>query len=506
MIRSRLLPTLMGAILLIATGISTSIASASNAIPGTRAGAATPVVLIVLDELPTVSLLRPDSRIDAKRFPQIAGFASKATWYRDNVAAGDFTAWAIPSIFTGNQADYRTLPTSEAQPDNVFNLLGPGRRVHVKEDLTELCSRRICPDGSQGGAESQKIASEFIKAKYRPVDIKSVKRWIKGMPAGDGTLSVLHLTLPHQPHRFTPEGTLYPGTGPLGFTQSGAIKGWTVPEPGVALVQQRHLLQLGYADRLVGQIMRKIRRNGDFKRAMIVVTADHGFSFDPALSRRGAVPGNVAATVNPPLIVKYPGQTVGQISTASTQSIDIVPTIAEQLGVEDRYRTAGMPLDRVPTDRVMTVSRDGAAPISVTAEEIRRQRPGILGVQVKRLGSGPLWTLGPRPDLIGRRAGKGKSLPRATVRIDDPTRLSKVKAGAAKAPALVSGVLTGVSPGQRIAITLNGRIRATTRAFQYSGATRFGAILPPRQMKKGYNRVTVRAILGNRTMLVKRLS
>lgn len=503
---ARLLPLLLSAVLLAAAGgLAAERAAAADAVPGPRAGGDTPVVLIVLDELPAASLMRPDGRIDPNRYPAIARFASGATWYRDNVAAGDFTAWAVPGILTGNLADQLTLPTAAAQPDNIFNLLGPGRRVHVKEDLTELCSRRICPDGSQGGAEGQTVASEFIKAKFGQIDIPSVRRWIDRIPAGTGTLSVLHLLLPHQPHRYTPEGARYPG-GPLGFTQGGSVRGWTIPEAGISLVQQRHLLQLGYADRIVGRVMRKIRRNGDFDRAMIVLTADHGFAFEAGQSRRDAGPENLAGTVNPPLIVKYPGQVDGTVSTASTQSIDIVPEIASRLGIDDLYPTDGLPIERVPADRVMSVPRYGQPPVAATADQVRRQRERILALQVARLGAGPLWTLGPRPDLIGRKAASRKGLRRATVRLDDPDRLRRVRPGSGRAPALVSGVLRGVAPGEEIAVSLNGRIRATTRAFRFAGAIRFGAMLPPAKMRKGRNRVTVWAIRGNRLLRVKRLS
>ncbi|HNH86868.1 MAG TPA: hypothetical protein PLE93_07185, partial [Solirubrobacterales bacterium] len=43
----------------------------------------TPVVLIVLDELPTAELMTADGRrINGIRFPNIARFARGATWYR----------------------------------------------------------------------------------------------------------------------------------------------------------------------------------------------------------------------------------------------------------------------------------------------------------------------------------------------------------------------------------------------------------------------------------------
>ena len=42
----------------------------------------------------------------------------------------------------------------------------------------------------------------------------------------------------------------------------------------------RHLLQVGYVDRQLGLIMRRMRRTELFDRALLVVVADHGYSFE----------------------------------------------------------------------------------------------------------------------------------------------------------------------------------------------------------------------------------
>ncbi|MDQ5894672.1 MAG: Sulfatase-like hydrolase/transferase [Actinomycetota bacterium] len=456
-----------------------------------RNGSATPVVVIVLDELPTANLMTPDGqRIDARRFPKIAGFASGATWYRDNVAAGDFTAWAVPPILTGNLSNEQTLPTTEVQPDNLFTLLGPGREVHSMEPLTELCPVSICPDGNQGEAPDAVLADEFIKAKYEPFGPAELKRWIDGIPAGGSTLSFAHVEVPHQPLRFTPSGQAYK-PGPLLMPTDLNLNGWTLDDAGVAFVQSRHLIQTGYADRLVGNILRKIRRNGNFERAMIVLTADHGNSFDPDDLRRDVTETNEGATVNPPLIIKYPGQTGGVISTASTQSIDILPTIAAELGAV-LPPTDGRPVSEAETDRVMTVSRDRMRTIEVTAAEMRADRKGVLADQIRRLGTRDLWHLGPRSSLIGRKPGRFRTLPGALYGLDvSAARIRRADASSNMVPALISGRLAGVGNGKVIALAWNGKVVAVTRTFTYRGKVRFGAMVPPSVMRRGKNRVSV---------------
>jgi len=449
-----------------------------------------PVVLIVLDELPSASLMKADQTIDANRFPNFAEFASRSTWYRDNVAAGDFTAWAVPPILTGNHSNQEILPTNAVQPGNIFNLLGPGRRVHAMEEVTELCSKKFCPDGHQGQFPEIPMADDFIKAKFKLLDIGEINRWIAKMPSGRRTLSVLHLPLPHAPHRYLPNGLMYPG-GPLGFTIPKFRNDWTITDAGIALNQQRHMLQAGYADLMVGRILKKIRSNGDWDDSMIVVTADHGHSYDPRYDRRDAAPGNVAATVNPPLMIKYPGQKSGFISGKSTQAIDIVPTIAEVLGLKDRYPTEGVPIDRIPDDRRMTVNKDEMAQITVTADQIRRQRPDLLRESRRRFGTGGLWRLSDHAQLLGTRPGRPPVLRRAEVTIDSPERYVGYRPDGEKVPSFISGEVDGVKLNQTLAVAVNGQIAATGRTFRYAGAERFGVMVKPSYFRRGTNRIAV---------------
>ena len=449
----------------------------------------TPVVLVMMDEIPTASLMNSRGSIDRRRFPNLAGFASQSTWYRDNVAAGDFTGWAIPPILTGRLGNKYLLPTDAAQPDNIFNLLGGDHRLHVLEELTELCSRALCPDGHQGEVTDQVEADEFVKEKFHLVDPAGIRKFTRTMPAGPGSVSVIHMLLPHQPSRFTPDGTSYPG-GPLGFTMSPNNDIWSIDDAGVSLVQQRHLLQAGFADRLVGRILEKVRSNGDWDDAMIIVTADHGANYDPDGFRRNADGRDIGAILNPPLMIKYPGQSAGEVSEAPTQAIDILPTIARQLGI-DLFPVDGMPIDELPADRQFTVTKDYMQQIVVTPAQVREQRTAVLDTMERRFGSGGLWTLGPRPELLGIRPGRRAPLAGAKAAIDNPSRLEDVRPGSGRVPSLVSGVLRGVDGNEEIAVAVGGTVVATTRTFRYEGAMRFGVMIRPSDFRKGTNRVAV---------------
>jgi hypothetical protein len=453
----------------------------------------TPVVLVILDELPSSTLMNAEGKIDGTRYPELARFASQSTWYRDHATAGDFTAWAIPPILTGNHSNEQTLPTSGAQPDNIFSLLGPGRRVHVHEEVTEMCPKELCPDGNQGAFPEQTDAGEFVKQKFGRIDVHEIRRWIEEMPAGGRTLSVLHLMLPHAPHIFLPDGQVYP-FGPLVHTIDGHRNDWTVGSAGISLVQQRHMIQAGYADRMVGKVMKKIRSNGGWDRSMVIVTADHGHAFDARYDRRDANPGSIAAILNPPLMIKYPGQETGQISKKSTQSVDILPTIAGQLGTEVPYSTDGRPISQVPEFRRMYANKDTMRKISFTTGDIRAQRPALLTQSQRRFGTGGLWKLGPKSMLIGSRPGQRRKMNVAEFSIDRPERLAAYRPADHRPPSLVSGVLTGVKGNQVLAMAMNGRIVATTRSFRYDGAMRFGMMVHPSKLVRSAKEIELFAV------------
>ena len=69
--------------------------------------------------------------------------------------------------------------------------------------------------------------------------------------------------------------------------------------------QQRHLLQLGYTDRLLGEYLDRLEAIGDFDRAMVIVAADHGITFVAGEHSRGDT-SNVGGIAGVPLLFKEP--------------------------------------------------------------------------------------------------------------------------------------------------------------------------------------------------------
>jgi hypothetical protein len=118
----------------------------------------TPVVMVSFDEFPTTSLLGPDGRIDAGRYPNFAAFTRESTWFRDTTTVADGTRWATPVLLSGTLPERNALPTFQDYPQNLFTVLGGGYRLHVSEPVTRLCPKDLCADTGPREVEAGEAA------------------------------------------------------------------------------------------------------------------------------------------------------------------------------------------------------------------------------------------------------------------------------------------------------------------------------------------------------------
>jgi hypothetical protein len=103
-----------------------------------RVDARTPVFLLILDEFPTSSLMKPNGTIDAAQYPNFAALARSSTWYRSAVAVNDYTSWDVPAILSGLFPRHDQLPLVADYPRNLYTLLGASYQIHDAEPVTDL--------------------------------------------------------------------------------------------------------------------------------------------------------------------------------------------------------------------------------------------------------------------------------------------------------------------------------------------------------------------------------
>jgi hypothetical protein len=206
------------------------------------------VVLLVMDEFPSDSLLDRRGRIDPVRYPSFAALAADSTWFRNAFSVYDSTTKAVPLILDGIRPRRAAAPDRRDHPHTIFDVLARhGYRVVASEEATALCPSSICR-----GARRTRPAIIPNLLRGRP---QRFERWVRSVRAGRRpTFWMKHLLLPHGPYLYLPSGAmtrprprdLLPGMNTVpGFDDEYLTRH----------EEQRYLLQLGFADRLLGRLI-----------------------------------------------------------------------------------------------------------------------------------------------------------------------------------------------------------------------------------------------------------
>jgi hypothetical protein len=468
------------------------------------------VVLVVFDELPLTSLMDERGRIDRRRYPSFASLAGGATWYRGATGVHDSTTLAVPAILDGRYPRSVLPHDYTGHPDNLFTLFGGRYRLDVSEDATLLCPPRLCPAQARAAARTIGNRTFHNLGSKRPARFRAYVRSIRPRPGP--TLYFKHTLLPHVPWEFLPSGHQYrrhvseviPGlNSDLGFNDPFLVR----------QSYQRHLLQTGLADRLLGELLRRLRRTGLYEQSLIVVTADHGIGFHRGANRRAVTLANIQDLAPVPLIVKAPLQRRGRIDDRHVETVDVVPTIARFAHLRPRWRMDGMPVGRRPTGRharVTVYHRIGTAlgtvggRYVVDAGWLARRRARALARKLRLFGSGDrgpgLFAIGPHRELVGKPLSAFRLLRPGRVRVHLFLRrdLRAVRPASGYVPCHVQGRVVGRPPGRGhpVAVAVNGRIVGTGVTVQLAEtpAEWASVLVPESALRAGANRVEVLAI------------
>jgi hypothetical protein len=484
-----------------------------------------PVVFVVFDEFPADDLLRPDGSIDAERFPNFARLASISTWFPNATTVFDSTFGAVPAILDGRLPRPRMATDVRSHKPSIFHVLDRlGYEVFKVESASAVCPPSICP-----GARTRRpgVLARLAGAGRPP----RFHRWLGAVRKRQQPAFYFHHALmPHEPWIYLPSGHQSRPAGEDPIPDLNHDVGFDDPD----LSDQnhlRHLLQVGYTDRLVGELLDRLRRTGLLERALVVVTADHGYSFRVGVkSRRLISDGNVEEIAPVPLFVKAPGQMERRVDRSAVRNIDMLATIADLLGTRVFYEQDGRSAfsREVRARREIEVrTRDFAGTVRIGLPELSRRRAGRRREHAALLGTGresalfygdpwaEAYRVGPRPDLLGRRLGKVRA---ERIALDTAARRSRGGSGrladsdvraslanralyprvsphARVLPTRVTGSLYGVPADEHrdLALALNGRIRATSRSFDFHrGEPEYYSFqLPETALRPGRNRLQI---------------
>ena len=505
-----------------------------------------PIVVVLLDELPSNTLVDEHDRIDAKRFPGFGELARNATWFRNAYTVYDSTERAQPAIMDGNLPEKDHQPISSDHPNSIFSLFAKTHRMNVDEEATSVCSRDLCtntitdesygkrissmaedlglvwlhvvspPDietdlasvsenwgnfgggdeteAPEGSPEKQNVLSNL--AHGRPARLNAWMDRIKrsGRPA----LNFKHTLLPHVPWQYLPSGRSYrPAADPIPGLSTQAYE----DQGQLDVLLQRHFLQTGFADFELQRLWKQLKSQGLWDDSLIVVAADHGVAF-PHDRQRRRLSRQTAREIAPiPLIIKAPGQTKPKTDDAWVETIDILPTIFDILNLDPRVKMDGKSAfsEEVQNrDELRFLIRNTFDVLKIPAADFKRERQEIIDRNHRLFGTGSdgpdrIYEIGPHPELIGQPASAAG--PKLDVDLSYAKDYGRVNPASGYVPVHVVGRVNGPDRHPRdIAVAVNGTIRGVGNTFTLAvgdPGELVSVMVPETAFRKGRNRVEV---------------
>ncbi|MCA9097102.1 MAG: sulfatase-like hydrolase/transferase, partial [Planctomycetaceae bacterium] len=365
----------------------------------------TPIVLIVFDEISGVSLWNRERGLDERIVPHFAKLASEGVWYRNATSVHPRTGQALPAILTGEVPNNKYEPQISRYPLNLFTLLIGSRDYSVT--AFEPYSFLYPSDFDREKTAAPGVGVQFVRAARsipsvfahtaipRVVDLPALPpAWVgissdhekmvvkhfgklrfdwssrRGMQM-DHFLECLgsrsdvegaskktpcffqHLAMPHIPWCYYPDGTTYLKDTGEEFHPTGGLGSlheiWCGDPLAVGTAKFRYWMQLAAADRYVGRMLQKLKDTGVYDQSLVIVMGDHGVSFQPNHSRRQLHPDFSEDILSVPLLVKYPvdlerAPKGGTIDDGNVEILDILPTIADVIGMKLPTKPAGSSL------------------------------------------------------------------------------------------------------------------------------------------------------------------
>ncbi len=523
------------AVFLLDPGVKQNFLSSESAAAVQAIERTPPIVFVVFDELPLNSLLVADGSIDAERYPNFAALAREAYWFRNASTVAGNTVHAVPAILSGRYPTaVNEAPTLRYYPVNLFTTLARHYDIFASLRFQQLCPPRACQDNSAMSADTvpsllsdlglvwlhivlpPALADQLPTVTEDWAEFGQVRETqtgearntrggvfaqflssIDGQPA---RLHFIHSMVPHMPFEYLPSGRRYrrPDTQPY----RGLFEGMSAAY--VDMLYQRHLAQVGYVDRLVGELLGRLHEAGVYDNALVIITSDHGASYRENRSRRRLqLQRNLSDVLRVPLLMKLPGQRQGEVVDRIVETVDIFPTILDVLGAKASLRLDGRSLidSQVPARSSRTfIARNQ---LTVTARNVgdwSADRDASLDYKERRFGRGDFMGLYAPPSarhLLGMNVSRSAIHAARDVQITirDPRQFEAVSLARDPLPLYVDGVLsTSRREPLTVVVVVNGIVSAVTHSYRERNAHLFGTLIPEASLREGNNIVAALVI------------
>ncbi|HEY5948791.1 MAG TPA: sulfatase-like hydrolase/transferase, partial [Kofleriaceae bacterium] len=168
---------------------------------------------------------------------------------------------------------------------------------------------------------------------------------------------------------------------------------------GLSEKEQNHVRALydsniSYQDDLLGKLVEQLQSWGIYDKTMIIVTADHGDELWEEADRVGHGGSQRETVVHVPMLIHYPPLFPTTKVRGGTEGIDIVPTLADVLGVAFDPEWQG-------TSLLPIAQGSDAYPLLTMSSAYENMHAGRIGhwkLQLKGGGAPRLWNLAKDPD------------------------------------------------------------------------------------------------------------
>jgi hypothetical protein len=365
-----------------------------------------PTFVIIFDEFPLFTIMDKNQNINEKRFPGFAELAKYTTWFRNGSSLTSWTERAVPAILSGVKPDEnkKQLPSIKDYPQNIFTLFSGTHKIFGFEQVTSLCptdvcfdvvseeifsermktlledlsviyAHRIAPDtyksnlptiegkwgnfiehNDTGKKQKKRKSNKGLEIKENRGDdvalfnkfLNSIRTEIPKLdPAKQPPLYVIHVTFPHVPYRYLPDGKKYFLDRNVTNDQEYVALWAKDANSGSATALKRLIMQVGVTDKLISDFLKELKSLNILEKSAIVVTADHGSSFEPGEYSRRVSDKNWSDVMSVPFFISLPQSKTteinktGTISDLNINSADVIPTLLELNGITPKTALEG---------------------------------------------------------------------------------------------------------------------------------------------------------------------
>ncbi|WP_101756554.1 YidC/Oxa1 family membrane protein insertase [Oceanicoccus sp. KOV_DT_Chl] len=344
----------------------------------------TPVFLLIFDELSGLTLQNSKGLLDEIRYPGFAELAMASDYFPNALTVHPRTAISVPSIASGNlriqekglapKANLIELFQSKGSIDALSSILPAdfisNRYTNKRLLASDLSTLYIHIISHQDWIEEKigvipqtwKGFGIFFKDKNKlstkPHTNPHEKQFIDWMKRVDtagvsSQFNFLHFEIPHAHYTTTSLGRSIRNSKPILSTlldHDPFVKNAKLAHLNV--VYHNYIQQSAYADSLLHDFIKLLKKKEIFDRSLIIVTADHGVSYNKIGPSRRA-PNNKGSwpnIISVPLLIKYPNQNTGKVKPSFVTTLDISSTILKVTGIDSPWKSIGRDLSEINGD------------------------------------------------------------------------------------------------------------------------------------------------------------